>query len=191
MQERTSLPRVMRSVAMCVAAVTLLAGCGDQAGLVAPAAVHDAGGSGAALAAGAVDVSGSWNWREEVVSVMPREIALLIGLEPEGRVTHVTCTDFGTMTLVQTGSTVTGTATQTSVCRTRGGQQFSPFPPELAITDGRLAGRSLHFDFSGCAYHAVATLAGGVAVRLEGTGICPVELHPALLKTVTWEAVRT
>jgi hypothetical protein len=190
MPERTRTHESTRRLTACAVAATLLAGCGDQGPLVAPTDLRETTRPVAAVAAGAIDVSGSWSWREEVVSVMPREIALILGLTPEGTVTHVTCTDFGAMTLVQTGSTFGGTATQTSICRTRGGQQFSPFPPELAITDGRIAGRSLHFDFGGCAYHAVATPAGGAAVRLEGTGICPVDLHPALLKTVTWDAVR-
>jgi hypothetical protein len=192
MHERISALRHTRRLTTGVAVATLLAGCGDPARLVAPAAVRGTGRPLTSVASGTVDVSGAWQWREEVVSLMPREIALLIGLTPEGTVTHVTCTDQGTMTLVQTGSTFTGAVTQTSLCRTRGGQEFSAFPPELAVTDGRVEGRSLRFSFGGCPYHAVATLAGdGVAVQLKGTGVCPVELRPALLKTVTWEAART
>jgi hypothetical protein len=190
MRQQNMTLDLWRRPAVYAAVATLLASCGDPARVVAPADIRGVGAPLASVAAGVIDVGGAWSWHEEVVSIMPREIALLIGLEPEGNVTHVTCTDFGAMTLAQTGATFTGTATQTSLCRTRGGQQFSPFPPELAITDGRIAGRSLHFDFGGCAYHAVAAPAGGVAVRLEGTGICPVDLHPALLKTVTWDAVR-
>jgi hypothetical protein len=191
MPERSKPHESRRRLTACAVAATLLAGCGDRGPLVAPADLRATTGPVAAVAAGAIDVSGSWSWHEDVVSVMPREIALVLGLTPEGTVTHVTCTDFGTMTVTQTGSTFTGTATQTSVCRTRGGQQFSPFPPDLTVTDGRVVGRSLQFSFGGCPYHAVATLAGGGAVLLEGTGACAVDLHPALLKTVTWEAVRT
>jgi hypothetical protein len=189
-QKRSTALRITQRLAMGVAAATLLAGCGDPARLVAPADVLDAGAPLATVAALPVDVSGSWSWQEELVSVMPQEIAILIGLQPEGTVTHVTCTDYGTITLVQSGSTFAGTATQTSVCQTRGGQQFSPFPPEVDITNGRINGQSLHFDFGGCPYDAVATPAGGEALRLEGTGMCPVDLRPALLKTVTFEAVR-
>lgn len=182
--------RLVRHVAGIAAAATLTAGCGDQARLVAPADVPDAHRSSPQVAAG-IDVGGSWVWREGVVSIMPREIAPFLGIEPEGTVTHVRCTNHGTLTLAQDGSTVTGAATQTSACRTRGGQQFSPFPPVLTVTDGRIAGRSLHFSFGGCPYHAVARLVDGVAVELTGGGTCPVDVHPALLNTVSWTAVRS
>lgn len=140
----------------------------------------------------AIDISGTWTWSETVTTIIPPLIAGFIGITPEGPVTQATCSDFGTFNLVQTGNTFAGTATQTSACITKGGQEYTPpFPPTLDIVDGRIAGQGIEFSFSGeCPYHGVISLSGGTAVQLRGTGKCEIMLHPALLKTVSWQATR-
>jgi hypothetical protein len=164
------------------------AGCGKDAVAPTPEARAARAGGGAQV----IDLSGQWAWSETVTTLFPPFIAGLIGIEPEGPVTHATCTDAGVLTIVQTGDTFVGTATQTSTCATRGGQQYvPPFPPLLDVLDGRVHGRSFEFEFSGgCPYHGTASLDDGVATRIGGTGKCEIVLHPALLKTVAWEATR-
>ena len=165
------------------------AGCGEGAVAPAPEAVAARAGGGAQV----IDLSGRWAWSETVVALFPPFIAGLIGIEPEGPVTHATCYDAGLMTIVQTGDAFVGTATQTTTCTTRGGQQYVPpsFPPLLDVLNGRIHGRSFSFDFSeGCPYHGTVSLVGDVAVQIGGTGKCEVFLHPGLLKTLTWQATR-
>lgn len=187
----------MRTTILAYAIPTLLlAACiGDSPLAPGPTAQRDASTTPAAFStaqADAIDLGGTWNWSETVKTIFPPLIAGIIGIVPEGPVTHATCYDTGTMTLIQTGSTFVGTATQSSICTTSGGQQYAPpFPPTLDILDGRIEGRSIDFSFSeGCPYQGTVSLDGGIAVQIGGTGMCEIMLHPALLKTVTWQATR-
>jgi hypothetical protein len=193
----------MRPTILAFAITTLLlAGCsGDSPLAPRPTAQRDASAASQSSAAtpvfsaaqgAAIDLGGTWNWSETVTTIFPPLIAGIIGIEPEGLVTHATCYDNGTLTLVQTDNTFVGTATQTSTCTTNGGQRYTPpFPPTLDILDGRIDGRSIDFSFSeGCPYQGTVSLDGGIAVQIVGTGKCQVALHPALLKTVTWQATR-
>jgi hypothetical protein len=78
------------------------------------------------------NLTGSWKWEGTTESGIPPFIVEMIGLIPEGEVTFLTCEDSGEMELVQTGNTVSGTATQVLTCFTDGGQgPFWPpaFPP--------------------------------------------------------------
>lgn len=91
------------------------------------------------------DVRGTWLWTEEALfSVAAPLTSVFFGIQPEGPITHFTCHESGTMTLTQSGSSFSGTATQDSECRTRGGQVFSPpvFPPILDVAEGTIEGRS-------------------------------------------------
>jgi hypothetical protein len=188
--------RVMPLVALLAALST--AGCG--ADVVSPtrrvlaARVLAARVLAARVNGGAhqVNLSGHWAWSETVTTIFPPFIAGIVGIEPEGPVTHATCYDAGVLTLVQTGDTFVGTATQTSTCTTRGGQQYQPpFPPTLEVLGGQIHGQSFEFEFSGgCPYRGTASLVDGVVVRIGGTGKCEIFLHPALLKTVSWQATR-
>lgn len=139
-----------------------------------------------------IDLSGTWSWSETVTTIIPPLIAGIIGIVPEGPVTSATCYDSGTFSLVQTGNTFAGTATQTTACITKGGQQYAaPFPPTLDILDGHIRGQSIDFLFGeGCPYRGTISLSEGVAVQIGGTGKCEIALHPALLKTVSWQATR-
>jgi hypothetical protein len=112
------------------------------------------------------------------------------------------------MTLTQSGSSFSGTATQASECRTRGGQVFSPpvFPPILDVAEGTIEGRSVHMLFGAgdinCPYHATISMEGGQAVSLNGSGRCIEPGHPlsgipldppdqaGASPTINWEAVR-
>jgi len=188
-----AVPSASTHAAPLLALLAALSIAGCSADVVAPTpralAARAAGGAHPA----AVDLSGDWAWSETVVALFPPFIAGLIGIEPEGPVTHATCYDAGVLTLVQTGDTFVGTATQTTTCTTRGGQQYVPpsFPPLLDVLNGRIHGRSFSFDFSGgCPYHGTVSVDDGIATRIGGTGKCEVFLHPVLLKTLTWQATR-
>ncbi|MEO6525263.1 MAG: hypothetical protein ABIP93_01430 [Gemmatimonadaceae bacterium] len=186
-EARSTLTRVAPLVALLAA--LSIAGCG--ADVAAPTAPTSA--PRRSVGTEAVDLSGTWAWSETVAALFPPFIAQIVGIEPEGPVTHATCYDWGVLTLVQTGDTFTGTATQSSICTTKGGQEYVPpsFPPLLDVLNGQIRGRSFSFDFSvGCPYSGTVSLDGGVATRIGGTGRCEVFLHPALLKTVSWQATR-
>ena len=189
-------------------AALLLAGCDGGLGTEP----SGASAATAAVAAPAVDVSGSWVWREEVILQLPEEFALeAFGVQPEGPVTIGRCVNTGIMELAQDGSTFSGTATQNSTCVSRGGQQFSPpaFSPVLDVREGEIRGRSLRVVFGAgdvpCLYHAqIADIEDGTAVRLRGAGRCIPPGHPQsplsalgidlpsgpISPTVVWEATR-
>src|SRR5215203_4745141 len=87
--------------------------------VTAPAAASGAQFGKAALTSvqgESIDLSGTWSWSETLTTIIPPFIAEIIGIVPEGPVTHATCYDNGTFSLVQTGNTFSGTATQTSAC---------------------------------------------------------------------------
>ena len=168
------------------------------------AAGSSAGAPGAGSTAG---LAGTWNWSETVVLHLPEGFLPLFGIASEGPMTMATCHDFGTLVITQSGAAFSGTATQTAVCETRGGQVFVPpvFPPAFEVSDGQFTGRSFRMLFPGgevpCPYNGlVAAEAGGVATELRGTGRCLVPGHPqnplgvpppgSPTKTVTWQATR-
>jgi hypothetical protein len=161
---------------------------------MAPSPVSLRATGGANLQSEAVDLSGSWTWTaDRITTIFPPLIAEILGIQPEGgAVTHATCEASGTMNLAQTRDTFQGTATQASLCTTLGGQQIvSPFPSTIEIVDGRITGRSIHFLFDPeCPFQAAVSVSDGIAVALDGTGKCAPELHPGLLKTVSWRATR-
>lgn len=141
-----------------------------------------------------IDVSGTWRWSEEAKGLIPEELALeLFGIQPEGRATHFTCHDEGTFTLVQDGSSFTGSLEQTGICFTRGGQVIiNDSPGAFPVLDGRVRGRSVHFDFSfpECPYTGVLTVEGDIAVAMNGTGKCGPFGPRDHFKAVSWEATR-
>jgi hypothetical protein len=159
-----------------------------------PTAPRPAGSADPALVAQSralPTVDGTWNWSEEINFVFHRDLALAIGITPEGEVTHAHCFDSGTITLDQSGSTFEGTATQPiGTCRTRGGQEFSNvFPEPFPVFDGSITGHSIHFGFSSpdCPYNAVLTLQGNQAVSASGQGNCNA---PQLVFHSRWQAHR-
>jgi hypothetical protein len=163
----------------------------------------------ASQSAPVADIGGTWLWSEQVIfSVGAPLTGVFFGIQPEGPITHFTCHETGTMTLTQSGPSFTGTASQVSECRTRGGQVFSPpvFPPTLDVAEGTIEGRSLHMLFGAgdinCPYHATISIEGGQAVSLNGSGRCIEPGHPlsgipldppdqaGAGPTISWEAVR-
>ena len=133
------------------------------------------------------DVSGTWNWTRVDNLAFPAWVAEdVMGIQPEGPITHARCEVAGTMTLVQTGATFSGILMATSQqCVSSGGQLFQEttiFAP-TAIEDGRVVGRSLGFRIDAvlidCRYHAtVASVEGALATALKGGGPCLVPGHP-------------
>lgn len=187
--------------------LTILAACGETP----PTAPNGDGGIAPAkgtVAAGVpIDLSGAWDWYETGHLNLSLEAAALFGVTPEGPRTQIRCESGGTMTIVQSGDTFTGTATQSSLCESNGGQVFvpAPFPPALDIIGGRISGRHVEFLFGAgpipCPYKASARMEGGSVVALVGSGKCIVPGHPqsplpvpppptAPTKTIEWIATR-
>jgi hypothetical protein len=140
------------------------------------------------------DISGDYVWSETGKGLISEEFAeAFFGIQPEGKVTHATCQNQGTFTLVQNGTSFSGEATQTGTCVTRGGQVFdNTFPFPFPILNGRITGRSIHFDFSDpiCPYVGVLQIAGGQVVGVRGTGRCGPIGPRDHFKTIGWEATR-
>lgn len=197
-------------------ALLLPLGCtapATDAGQPSPNLTAPAAPSALTAAAAPPDLSGAWNWsRVEHLTLPAWVAALVVGIEPEGPITQVTCEGSGTMTIDQSGRTFSGTATQTiHGCETAGGQQFqSPGASDpIVVADGRISGRSIHFRFESptvkpCPHDAtISEIHAGTAVALTGTGRCFVPGHPksespialdppqaGTSKTVRWKAVR-
>ena len=137
----------------------------------------------------ATDVSGTWQWKEEDIIMFPPFVAGIFGVEPEGPTTHATCELSGTLSLIQASDTFTGFASQVTLCTTRGGQQFDPFPA-LVPFEGVIEGASMHIDFGGCRHAASIETDNGVAVSMNGNGHCKLRGHPGALTSVSFEASR-
>jgi hypothetical protein len=127
------------------------------------------------------DVSGQWNWEEEVSITIPADFAVLFGvLDPKGPIVHIRCQSWGTMDLVQSGASFGGSATQSATCATSDGQDAPtpPFPPGWSV-DGTIVGGSIHFllDVGGgivCTYRGSISESGEIATRIRAQGDCDV-----------------
>ena len=160
-----------------------------------------------------MDVSGVWEWSDVSRLTLPRSVAILSGIEPEGPITHARCEAHGSMTLSQAGSTFSGVASAMSQrCVTHGGQVFSSPDAGLpkAVAGGEINGMGLRFSFANslitpCPHQAVVSeVQNGVASALSGGGRCfvpgdpqyagPLPPPPAgeggTSKTLSWEALR-
>ena len=144
-------------------------------------------------AAREIDVTGGWTWQETVESAIPPFIVELIGqgIVPEGEITYLTCKGGGEMTLVQSGGTFEGTATQSGSCVTDGGQgPFWPpsFPHVLEVANGVISGNDVSWTFNNCAYTAKVVGSGD---NLVGRGACDIPLPPPyFLRTPNLRAQR-
>jgi hypothetical protein len=135
--------------------------------------------------AAVADISGQWNWTREEHLTFPDWVApIIFGVLPEGPTTTARCSLTGVLTVIQTGTSITGSyGAMTSTCVTKGGQPFSVVlgPPE-PIT-GRITGKSVRFETDGfpvdCVHHGTVTDGqGGVAAEIRGGGRCIVPGHP-------------
>lgn len=128
----------------------------------------------------AIDISGTWDYVEEVFLVV----------RPAGEVLHITCLNAeGVLTIVQDGATFTGTLVHpTSACQTKEGVAIPPpWPsPYEAVLSGRITGRAIHIDqFDAppnppvhCPKNGTIKVAGGTAVELKTTGRCDLSVLP-------------
>ena len=204
--------RKIAGVLILCAAVPALAGC---SGTSPTDPQPEAGGpevasvSSSAQAAMVVDLVGSWIWTSEEHLTFPAFVAeVIIGIQPEGPNTTARCSNVGTMTLIQSGASFTGTANRTAhECVTKGGQVFQDpgaFAP-IAIEGGEIRGRSVRFLFTGqldCPHHgSLSNVQNGVATALKGGGRCIIPGHPesgapldppplGTSKTLDWQALR-
>ena len=136
------------------------------------------------------DVSGSWNWSGAGHLTVPAsEVQRLLGIEPEGPITHLRCEAAGTMELSQIGARFTGSATRhTSRCETDSGRALelptSTFPNVLPVADGLITGRAIHFLFGavagvGCPHNgAIQDIDESGATELRASGRCIIPGHP-------------
>jgi hypothetical protein len=159
------------------------------------------------------DLGGSWNWSSEEHLTFPAWVAATVfGFTPseiEGPIMSARCENAGTMTLVQADGTFTGVLTRTMhQCVTKGGQPFQDPGAfgSVAIADGQIRGRSVHFLRAGVMldcprYGVISEVEGGVAIAMKGTGRCIVPGHPksrvpldpppaGTSKALSWHAVR-
>jgi hypothetical protein len=136
------------------------------------------------------DVSGSWNWSGAGHLTVPSaDVERLLGILPEGPITHLRCESTGTMELSQTGPGFSGLATRnTSRCETGGGRVLelpsATFPNTLPVVDGLITGRAVHFLLGavagvGCPHNgAIQDVVEGAATELRATGRCIIPGHP-------------
>ncbi len=155
--------------------------------LPSPSAPTTASATGAGTAA---DVSGSWTWTADGQFTVPASVVTrLFGIEADGPITHLKCTSGGTMQVVQSGSTFSGSATRAGgSCETGAGLVFVPppaaWPSSLPVTQGLVTGRAVHFQFGsvaglGCPHNGAAThLENGIATELKANGRCIIPGHP-------------
>jgi hypothetical protein len=157
------------------------------------------------------DVSGAWTWSSTAHLTAPPFVAeFIFGIPPEGPITQLRCDSSGTMTLAQTGTAFSGSATQAAICETGEGHVFVPppaaVPPSMAVADGRLTGHALQFRFVAgdlpCPSEGVITeFDQGMATAFRATGRCIIPGHPqspvpldpppaGTSKTTVWTATR-
>lgn len=198
------------AVFLCVGCSTTSDGGLTSAGIAiaGPSALQ--GADTTAVRGSPPDLGGAWDWNSVESLRMPRFVAALVGVEPEGENTHARCESAGTMTIVQTGSRFSGSAARTSnTCVTTGGQAFQQPGVMFQVADGRIRGGSAHFSFESptvapCPHTVTITSdSQGVARSLSGTGHCVLPGHPqsespialdpppgGTSVTLRWDAVR-
>jgi hypothetical protein len=180
------------SVISATALVVFLVACSRAdrvaSGALATAAVPIA--PSALVTSPVPDVSGPWNWSGTGHLTVPAsEVERLLGIEPEGPITHLRCEATGTMEVLQAGTVFNGSATRrTSRCETGGGRVLAlptaTFPATLPIAEGLIEGRGVHFLLGavaglGCPHDgAIQDVVEGVATGLRATGRCIIPGHP-------------
>ena len=147
-------------------------------------------GPSAIVTSAVPDVSGLWNWSGTGHLTVPSsDVQRLLGIPPEGPITHLRCEATGTMELSQTGTTFSGLATRnTSRCETGAGRVLelptATFPNTLPVVDGLITGRAVHFLLGavaglGCPHNgAIQDAVEGAATELRATGRCIIPGHP-------------
>jgi hypothetical protein len=184
----------MRATFMLSATVLIVsvAGCSEaDRGVMEPVGNLAVPTGPSALVTDAVpDVSGSWNWSGTGHLTVPSsDVERLLGILPEGPITHLRCDASGTMELSQMGRSFSGSATRnTSRCETGGGRVLelptSTFPNALPVAEGRIRGRAVHFLLGavagvGCPHNGVIQgVDEGAATELRATGRCIIPGHP-------------
>jgi hypothetical protein len=147
-------------------------------------------GPSAIVTSSVPDVSGSWNWSGSGHLTVPStEVERLLGILPEGPITHLRCEATGTMELSQTGATFSGLATRNiSRCETGDGRVLAlpaaTFPNTLPVVEGLITGRAVHFLLGavaglGCPHNgAIQDVVEGAATEFRATGRCIIPGHP-------------
>jgi hypothetical protein len=172
--------------------ITFIVSCSGADGAASRAMTNPAVpmGPSAIVTGSGPDMSGSWNWSAAGHLTVPAsEVERLLGILPEGPITHVRCEGTGTMELSQTGLTFSGLATLTSRrCETGGGRVLelptATFPNTQAVADGLITGRAVHFLLGavaglGCPHNgAIQDVVEGTATELRATGRCIIPGHP-------------
>jgi hypothetical protein len=143
------------------------------------------------------DVSGTWEWTSLTPVVVPGDVGPAFwGVNPEGAILHLTCRTWGTLTIVQNGSSFTGTSDQSAECITKGGQTaaWTPFGPFYTVS-GSIMGHNVTIqgeDF--CAWQGSLSVQKGVATAFHTVGGCqppgPLPVHPLKIWDINFDGVR-
>lgn len=184
--------KTMRAtILMASSTAIVFLGCsgGDRGALESVA--NSAVPTGPSAVTGSIpDVSGSWNWSATGHLTVPApEVQRLLGIQPEGPITHLRCEATGTMELSQAGASFSGSVSRdSSRCETGGGRVLAlptaTFPDTFLVADGLITGRAMHFLLSavaglGCPHNgAIQDVAEGVATGLRASGRCIIPGHP-------------
>jgi hypothetical protein len=164
-----------------LAGIAALLGCSDATGPAAPPAAAVA----ALLAQPAPpQIGGEWHeTRTNFIHLTPFA-AELWGFVAEGARTTIRCSAEGTMSLIQDGSSFSGSLTEEFVCISQGGQQREFGPETTDIVDGKIGGQAIAFTLIGqpgpvnCPANGVISAEDGVAVAMRGTWRCIEPGHP-------------
>lgn len=165
-----------RYASVIVLTCVLAVGCADSVPTAPSGFPGD--GSAPAMPAAMSDLSGVYDFSETTEIKATPLAASFFGLVPEGPVTHISCASSGELTVVQNGADVTGVATQSSLCETKGGVVFDPFPlfPHGWEMAGTVTGRSIEFTVGvglfPCHYRGSVRASGGIADEIRATGAC-------------------
>lgn len=175
---------LLGAFAACIA--LLIAACGSDGPLGLDSADPMDYGTAhlSASAAETADINGDWNYSSENFIHLAEWAAVLFGLEPEGNRTTLRCASEGTMNIVQTGSSFTGSILSLVSCVTSGGQVIA-FPESAPLVEGTIRGNAMHFVLLGepggveCPQKGtIRRNAAGAPEALSGTFACIEPGHP-------------
>jgi hypothetical protein len=170
------------SLLVPVLAALLLIGCeANGPASLNPVSPGDATlGQTAAAQAAPADISGDWAWSDQNFIHLDEFSAGLFGFAPEGRRTTIRCSHTGILTVVQAGSTFTGSFDGHATCVSAGGAVVAG--PSASFMEGSIVGQSIHLVMVEgpiqCPGHGAIRIEGDVAVGMAGTFGCIEPGHP-------------
>lgn len=128
-------------------------------------------GDGGPAAPSVPNIAGIWNYSETLTDA----------------VHSISCNDTGTLNILQSGSTFTGTYSQTGVCSGPGGAIDNS--GSGTVSGGQISGNSVSFFTDFCQYQG--TLSGSPPNRATGGGSCTFQEAGVTFNfAISWQASR-